>query len=124
MFDHVERADAGETLIGERELFPVINLAALGEFPGPFDVWLGDIDAVCLETRFRKPRHDLAHAATDIQGGRAWFVRFQRVGILGIEPGVPPRQKFRVGLVAAITFLVAHPDGTLRVFWRCQRDVT
>src|SRR6185369_368052 len=95
-------------LVGKRQFSSVVKLAALAELFRALNVWLGDIDTVRFEARLREPSDDLPDATAEINHSAAGRIGAQSVGIFRVKVRVPVRQKFRVGFVVAITFLVAH----------------
>ena len=108
----VERAGAGEVAVGEREPASVVKLAAVGELFRAGDVGFGDIDAVRLEAGLSQLRHDLAHAAADIEGARAGAGGAEGVGVFGVEGGVPVGEVLGVGFVLFVVGVVlGHAGG-------------
>ena len=108
MFEHVQRADAGEVLIGKRQPSAVIELAALAEAPRAHNVRFGNIHAPRFETRFGEQVNDLSGAAADIQGARTGPRGTECVGVFGVKIRVPVGEKLRVGFVVAVGILMAH----------------
>ena len=102
----VQRADAVEGGIAERQCAPVVKLAAVADAPGLFYVRPGHLDAVRLMPGIHQTLNDLAHAAADVERLSAELVRAERVGVLGVKTGIPPFEEVRVLLVLAVVILL------------------
>src|SRR5207253_10423116 len=79
VFEHIQRSDTGEVLIGKWKLFAIINLATSREFSGALDIGFRNIHPVSFISCFGQPGDDLAHATADIQCPAAGLLRLQGI---------------------------------------------
>jgi len=109
MLEDVQRADAVEDRVAERQRPSVVKLAAVAHALGLFDVRPGHLDPVRLVPGIHQALHHLAHAAADVKCLAARLVRAKRVGVLRIKTGIPAFEKVSVFLVfAVVTLLLTH----------------
>ena len=107
---HIQCTDRGKLTVGKGQRFPIINATAIRELACLGDVRLGDIDSIRITSRLKQPMHDLANATADVKHATPFCLRLKRVGIPGVESGIPAGEEFGVGFVLpVIRILMTHP---------------